>query len=288
MPIYKIEFDIVSLIICCIAFIVFHKQKQMNTNRNTLFYTIIIFISLSAVFSLLNSLALNRLATSSIYFAYITNILYLAFHTHVPFLFCLYIFILTEYRLPNLAVRIILALPWIAFLVLIFGNPFHHALFYFTKNQYHRGSFHLVLYYLTAIYIGIALLVLFLRKRKLNAIEISSFLVALIFPLIAIFLQIFLQGMILENFSLSISVLFLLLIVQNDKNLIDVITGLQNNLAFNIVLRDNLLQKSSFTITFVHSRELKTIQTYLDNNTYNSLLQKISAWFIKKDFIYFL
>mgnify|MGYP000877442837 CR=1 FL=1 len=130
MPIYKIEFDIVSLIICCIAFIVFHKQKQMNTNRNTLFYTIIIFISLSAVFSLLNSLALNRLATSSVYFAYITNILYLAFHTHVPFLFCLYIFILTEYRLPNLAVRIIFALPWIAFLMLIFGNPFHHALFY--------------------------------------------------------------------------------------------------------------------------------------------------------------
>ena len=86
--------------------------------------------------------------------------------------------------------------------------------------------------------------------------------------------------MILENFSLSISVLFLLLIVQNDKNLIDVITGLQNNLAFNIVLRDNLLQKTPFTITFVHSRELKTIQTYLDNNTYNSLLQKISAWFI--------
>lgn len=280
MPIYKIEFDIVSLIISCIAFIVFHKQKQMNTKRNSMFYVIIICISLSAVFSLLNSLALNRLATSSIYFAYITNILYLAFHTHVPFLFCLYIFILTEYSLPNLVVRIIFALPWITFLVLIFGNPFHHALFYFTKNQYHRGSFHLVLYYLTAIYIGIALLVLFLRKRKLNTIEISSFLVALIFPLIAIFLQIFLQGMILENFSLSISVLFLLLIVQNDKNLIDVITGLQNNLAFNIVLRDNLLQKSSFSITFVHSRELKAIQTYLDNDTYNSLLQKISAWFI--------
>ena len=280
MPIYKIEFDIVSLIICCIAFIVFHKQKQMNTNRNTLFYVIIICISLSAVFSLLNSLALNHLATSSIYFAYITNTLYLVFHTHVPFLFCIYIFILTEYRLPNRTVRILFALPWIAFLLLIFGNPFHHALFYFTKNQYHRGPLHLVLYYLTAIYIGIALLVLFLRKRKLNAIEISSFLVALIFPLIAIFLQIFLQGMILENFSLSISVLFLLLIVQNDKNLIDVITGLQNNLAFNIVLRDNLLQKNPFTITFVHSRELKTIQTYLDNDTYNSLLQKISAWFI--------
>jgi Ca2+/Na+ antiporter len=114
MPIYKIEFDIVSLIICCIAFIVFHKQKQMNTNRNTLFYTIIIFISLSAVFSLLNSLALNRLATSSIYFAYITNILYLAFHTHVPFLFCIYIFILTEYRLPNRTVRILFALLFVS------------------------------------------------------------------------------------------------------------------------------------------------------------------------------
>lgn len=278
---YRIEFDIVALFISFITFIVYHRQKQMASKRNSVFYLIIIFISLATLFSLLSSIALNYLGTLPTLFANITNTAYLLFHTHIPFFYCIYIFILTDYRLTNIIQRILFTLPWIALLFLVLGNPFHHALFYFTNSHYHRGTFHLLLYFLSGIYISFSFYVLFRRYKKLNFIELSSFFAALVFPFIAILFQFFLPGMILECFSFSIAALFLLLIVQNDKNLIDPITELKNNFAFDTVLKERLLQKNSFTITLVHSRELKAIQSYLDNNSYNALLKEISDWLLE-------
>lgn len=288
---YRIEFDIVALLINLLTFIVFHKQKQMESKRNTIFYIIIIFITIATIFSLISSLVFNNLDRMPIFLASITNTFYLFFHTSVPLLFCIYVFILTGFRLPNIITRIFFTVPWTILLFLIFGNYSHHFLFSFQTNTYHRGPLHLVLYLISAFYITITLIVLFKRQKKISMIDFSSFIFALIFPIIAVFFQILFPGIILECFSLSISALFLLLIIQNDRNLIDGITELQNNFAFTTVLRDALLEKSPFSITLVYSRELNVIQTYLDNNVYNTLLKEISTWFLgltKKRFHLFI
>lgn len=275
---YRIEFDIVALFICLVTFFVFHKQKQMASKRNDIFYTIIIVISLSTLFSILSSLAFNHLDKVSIFWASSANIIYLIFQTNIPFLFCIYVFILTGFRLPNIFIRILFSIPWVFYYILILGNPFHHLLFYFENNNYYRGPLHLALYAISLFYLIIMLHTLFKRHKKISFVDFSSFVISLFLPLIAIIFQFFLRGIILECFAFSISALFLLLIVQNDRNLIESITGLQNNFAFTTVLRDRLLQKTPFAITLVHSREFKSLQFYLDNNSYNNILIQISSW----------
>lgn len=63
-------------------------------------------------------------------------------------------------------------------------------------------------------------------------------------------------------------------------SIIEPTVGLKNSFAFDTILKDRLLQSSPFSIIILHSQDLKTIQTYLDNESYNALLKNIVAWLL--------
>ncbi len=276
---YRIEFDIVAILLCFLTLTIFYLQKQVRNRRSKIFCALLWTVTGSATFSLLSSIALNALHSGATGPAVVYTTIYLLFHVTIPFIFCLYIFSLTDVFLSSNITRSLFVLPWSLLLVLIVLNSQYGFLFYINENHHYvRGPAYILLYLVASVYLVMMLYVLVRKHRKLLRLETFSFTASLVFPFFAILLQICFPGLILECFAFSLVLLFLLLTVQNNLDLLDGITGLYNRSTFLIYLKDYFLRKSVFSLVLVRSRELHTLQTFIDNYTLNRLLHSISGW----------
>lgn len=278
---YRIEFDLVAILLCVLTLIIFYQQKQVRNRRSQVFCVLLWTITGSATFSLLSSIALNTLPTGSVSSAVVYTTIYLLFQVTIPFLFCMYIFILCEMYISSRILRTLFVLPWFILLILIVLNVRFGLFFYINDDRmYVRGPAHLILYLISALYLVLVLHVLVRKQRKLLRLEVYAFVAAIFFPLVAVWIQITIPGLILECFAFSLVLLFLLLTIQNNLDFLDGITGLYNHSAFLMYLKDYFLRSNVFSLVLIRSRELQTLQTYLDNNTLNRLLHAISGWLL--------
>lgn len=276
---YRLEYDIVALLICVLTLVIFYVQRQVRNRRSKVFHVLLWTIAGSTFFSLLSSIALNALPEGSVVPAILLTTCYLVFHVSIPVLFCLYLLTLTDRFLTGILYRIVFILPWVFLIGFIVLNMRYGFMFFFNdSNRYERGPSHTILYLVSIWYLGVILSILVRNYRKMLRVEIVATTASLIFPGIAILIQISVPGMILECFAFALVALFLLLTVQNNEDFIDGITGLYNRAIFLVHLKDNFLRKHDFSVVLVRSRELDSLETYLDNTTHNRLLHSISGW----------
>lgn len=276
---YQIEFDVVAIFLCSLALTVFYLQKQFSNRRSKLFLFMLWVILGNSIFSLINSLAFNSLHFSGGLLIEPVITVYLIFNMSIPVLFCLYLFALVNVNLTNKLFRVLFFLPWFLIVVIIFLNPMNNVLFFVdSAGSYSSGIGHNVLYFVPVFYFSNSFFFLILKRKEFLRKELKAYLISLCFPFAAFFLQVAIQGLSIESFAVSLAVLFLLLTIQNTRDLIDGVTGLYNRETFLLYLQDYFLRKYEFSFIMVRSRELHVLQRYLNNRTYNRLLHSISAW----------
>ncbi len=278
---YRLEYDIVAFLAGILTLVIFYAQRQARNRRSRVFHMLLWVITGGTFFSLLSSVALNSLPDGRNLTALLFPTLFLVFHITIPVLFCLYLLALTDHSRPGALFRTAFFLPWGLLFVFVLLNVSHGFIFFISEsNRYESGPAHFTLYLVSMCYIAIIVLILVRNFRKMLRYEIVASMAALVFPLIAILIQFFVPGLILENFAFAIVALFFLLTVQNNADSIDGITGLYNRETFLIHLKDSFLRKHSFSVVLVRSRELDSLGAYLDNYTYNRLLRSLSGWFM--------
>lgn len=276
---YRLEFDIVAILVCFLTLVIFYAQRQVRNRRSSMFHMLLWTIAGSTFFSLLSSIALNSLPEGPVLPATLFSTCYLVFHISIPVLFCLFILALTDHFLTGSLSRTFFLIPWGLLMVLILLNSRYGILFSINESRrYERGPGHLVLYLVSMYYMVVILATLVRNYRKMLRIEIIASTAALTFSFIAMLIQITVPGAILESFVFALVALFLLLTVQNNEDSIDGITGLYNRATFLVRLKENFLRKNSFSVILVRSRELDSLETYLDNNMHNRLLHSIAGW----------
>ena len=169
---YRIEFDLVAILLCVLTLIIFYQQKQVRNRRSQVFCVLLWTITGSAMFSLLSSIALNTLPTGSVSSAVVYTTIYLLFQVTIPFLFCVYIFILSEIYISSRIFRTLFVLPWFFLLIAIVLNVRFGLFFYINDDRmYVRGPAHLILYLISALYLVLELHVLVRKQRKLLRLE---------------------------------------------------------------------------------------------------------------------
>ncbi len=276
---YRLEFDIVAILLCALTLTIFYAQRQVRNRRSRLFHILLWTITGSTFFSLLGSIFLNALPDIQVFPVIMVNTAYLLFHVSIPVLFCLYLLTLTDRFLTRPVYRILFFLPWAVLLVLIITNIRYGIVFRFNElNRYERGPAHLVLYLVSSFYLLVLLVVLVRSYRSMLRFEVVAAVTSVLFLYAAMLIQNTVPGMIIECFSVALAALFLLLTVQNNEDSIEGITGLYNRTTFLVYLKDYFLRKQVFSLVLVRSRELDSLEPYLDNNTHNRLLHSISGW----------
>ncbi len=214
---------------------VFRKMTKGRTNVIFLLLTGTAFLTvLSELFSRfsMNAFPLSetqvKIVKAADYVYFITrnasNLIYIYFIFSVT---------RTWYRIRALWKKLVIAIPFIAVLVMLAFNEYNGYVFTVTAERgYDRGSRILVLYLLAMIYFAFGTIYVTLCRHLLDRGEWTVMITMYASNLVAVLVQLFYPKMLVECYFTSISILFIVLFVQRPEKQVDMSTGLPGYRAF--------------------------------------------------------
>lgn len=276
---YLIHFDIAAILIIITAIPFYISHQKYAVRGSFQFFLLMISIAASGIFSLITSIAINRLSENIVLLTFILTEIFYIIQNTMPFLMTMYLLtVFFPKGIPRFFKIFITALWGIAIL-LILSNFFVRSLFYITPDlSYKFGILRPILYGISIVYFLISILSLHKATGHLGGRKSFIFLLVLILPLIAIVLQKAFPGFVLETFSAAISILFILLTVQNSNELKDRRSDLPGRLYILSKIEHVLNLKSQCSLLILNNRSIEKFRTILAPNVYDSLYQAYIHW----------
>lgn len=246
---YKIEYEVCAVLIIAILLISFYAKKKISVFQNIIF-RLLLWVSFFAVICDIFAVLWQRNmlnGVDNIYpmWVYIVNeYFYFIAHNLTAFLYLFYIFSVLNLNMTKRRYWIPLYLPILVDLTLILLTPLNGYAFYFSRDgMYNRGRFLFVLYGIAAYYLlaGVFLIIRYWRHiPAFKRFALSSFA---IFAMAAVTAQGLYPGVLVENFCISLCLLFIYLTIQKPEELLDHLTGLLNKTAFQTISALNISKK---------------------------------------------
>lgn len=276
---YLIEFDAIALAIILVAMYFYYTRKRIKDGRGRKFEVLLITVALDTIAGIASSLLLNALPRMSHLAALSVNTLFYLTHSTVPLLFAAYIVDLCAWWPRSRKLAALFYLPWALSLALVALNAASPFIFDISSDglYLHLPAFPII-YASPLFYIALIIVSILKPRSDLSRHQRVSFIAAILLPIGAIGTQNLIPGLMLESFSCALGALFAFLTIQNTDELIDGQTGLFNRGAFISSVRDRFSRKGTFHVIAIHSRELITLQDFLDINEYERMLRSFSSW----------
>lgn len=257
---YVVHFDIVAVILSLLTFYIYYRQKRTASIQSRHFILVIYALIGSSITGVISSLYINALPEASHFIVLLSVYIFYFIHNTVSICIAGYLFSISSIRLTRTRRKIMFLLPWIFSMSLIAGNPLHNSIFFIDQNSvYQHGPLLSLLYISNFIYMLIIIWAIFLRKNRISRLHKLTYAGAILLPILGIIIQNSVDGVVLEIFATSISMLFILLTIQNVDELKDSQTGLYNREAFNSFLEEFFDYHRLFTVIFHWSPFLSSL-----------------------------
>lgn len=255
--IYYIEINLV----CIIILLLFQSQQRYKAEQFSnirMVFSQIIWATIILCFADMISGSIKGYVfpTASVILE-IFNLIFFEMITIISYLWLIYVLlkINTTKKLYR-GKKILYALPLIIFSVVVLTNPVTHVLFAIDENNnYFRNNgviLHWIVtwfYLFTATYMTARAIIK--EKNKLRRQEILPLLYFIIAPAVASMLQMFFYGISSIQVGITIAIVTICIVMQNNQVLTDALTGLNNRRGFDNYLEEHMLHHSELPITLL-------------------------------------
>lgn len=276
---YVIDFDIVGAAISLLSLYLFYLRKNISTKQSDRFALLIWAMLGSSVFSALSSLSINMIPVCPISPVIALTTFFLLFHNSLSVLTTFYLLSFTVAPVVRLKGSVAFFTPIVISFLLILTNPLSRLVFFVDDaGVYRHGPAFVALYIIATGYFLLGLFAVILPKKLPSRAQRYAFFSAILLPLIAMFIQNKLSGIMLECFAGSIGTLVVLLTIQNGNELIDGSTGFFTRETFSQFLQQALSRKEKFTVLVVHAREIPSFQGIFDSVSYGKIVHAFDSW----------
>lgn len=276
---YLIDFDVIALLIALVSLYFFYSKKRIADRRGKRFEMLIVIVTIDAAVGIASSLAINALPGANPHAVIAAVTAFYVTHNSVPMLFAGYIMEVCAWWPPSRAKRAVFYVPWAVAMALTAVNLPTGILFSVdAAGSYVHGPAYTVIYTLTVLYFVLFIASVVRPHSAISRNQRTSFAGAIALAIIAVAVQNVIPGLMLEGFACSLGVLFAFLTIQNTDELIDGQTGLFNREAFFAYAGEAFSRKTPFSVIVAHSRELPSLQEFLDINGYERMLRSFTAW----------
>lgn len=225
-----VYYDIAAGFIQTLNLYLFYSRSRLFIAR-TRNFAVLLWVSLGATLSdvlgVVTYWDVHRYPLAAIY---AINVLFYVLQNTIPPVFALFVLSIGGRQRQTGAIgRLSFYLPWAAGMGLILSTPWTGIAFRFDPSlQYARGPALPALYGIAVLYIVIGLASLYRdRKRITHDIRLAVFLF-LPFVTVPVVIQYFLPELLIQNFGIAVSELFILLTIQDFGRYLDRSTGLFN------------------------------------------------------------
>lgn len=278
--IYNIDFDICALFISGFSVFFVLYKKKLRKYQNKVFFFILVSVFLTVIFDITSSVANSYPDRYSDVLKDFLNYNFLIIHNLFPISFAWYT--LTVFGLHHHVSgkkMVLYSVPFLGNLLLFALNPFTHCFFYYDQyGIYTHGSLFPYLYACAFAYLLTTAAFIVKYGRSISRFKCYALLLFLFSGLVAVLIEMLHPALLLELYFESISLLGIMLTIENEDELLNGITGVYNRKAFQTDSRILLKNHVSSTLLVVKLSNLNYYSAMLGIDATNNLLRSIVQW----------
>ena len=232
---YNINFDLCAIVINTFLIYILVNRKDMSRNYNKVFLVQMVCALLSCVFDILSATAIMNKNFSRLAIASFTSF-YNLFHSFIPFMYVLYVILLTGVILKekNEKIRIFcVSIPMIIIVGLLSVNGIYHFVFSIDDNlEYHREPMLYFIYICAFLYIIQGVYYLIRYGAAISSKKKLSIYLLIVFSIGSIIFQAFFPSILIELFAEAITSCGILFFTEDGVDVKKPITSIYNKTAF--------------------------------------------------------
>lgn len=282
--IYNIHYDVCAIAISMFSIVFALVKKGFRQRQNQILLVLFCMTLLTAFFDVVSAVANSYIEQWSDGARYALNYIYLGLQNIMPYLVCCYVVCVVglTYRLGRKSETryfAILSIPWICCILLLVSNPIAHFVFYFDENRVYKHGLGMYILYAIALIYLIYSFVLLIRygHRAVKSAKIMIMALDTV-SVLAVIVQMFYPSMLIQLAVESLCLLGLLVSVDNEAEIVDVVTNCYNKQRF---IRDSILgleNEAHYEVIIIKLPNLSSYNASIGVSEVNKVLRSVGTW----------
>lgn len=274
-----VSFDIAAIVIFSILIFSVITRGMIKTKETITFVAFLAVALVTALLSLICTIADNYLSLLPETVRFVLNGLYLLARTVVGPFYCFYVLSIADiwhkFKRKKL-IRLILQIPYLAICYLIIQNIWNHNVYYFNRvGKYNRGRLFYLLYPLATTYIIFALYIVFRYRRSVMSRKMLAIASVIPFSLVSVMIQYYIQNSNVEMFATAIACFIIAITAQKPEDIIDKLSGIGNFKAYGEDIKRGFYNEKPMKIIVVDINNFATISSMVGFETANKIVRNI-------------
>lgn len=283
---YNINFCIISAAYLFITAFFYGRQARIPNRRSVLFDAMLWCGVISLILDIVAAVTDHYSFMWPSWLLYIINIVFLLSVQVSGVLFFYYSISLTgTYQRMGTWLRALIILPFASVALLILSSIFtKNGIFYLDENNaYHHGSLHIMLYAVMAFYLICSLVIVLVRRRRLQKLKLYVTLAFLLTTLTAMLIQLNNPYLLVNSTANAFALTLIYHILEAPSNHVDALTGVLNRSALSSMLRDTFDEGERCTLLVYSLNSLHLINHSLGMKGGDAVLAAF-ADYLKKEY----
>ena len=273
-----VSYDISALAILMVLLFVWHMRRTAADKVSTKLVDLILVTSFVAVLDI-NANANNGMI-DHVEINYICSGLYHILRNVTFYIYVRYIILIIgiQHKYPYRILNIAKYMPIVAMVLIAVSTPFTHFFYYYDdKNTYMRGEGFLFIYFLSFLYAVSAFYFIVRNMSIIGKRKALSLASCAIFSLGASVIQFSRPYIVIDIFGFALSILFIVLFIDNPADRIDNNSSLLNGQAYYNDLRTIFFTNRPVDIIHINNTNHRAIEEMLDYGSFYKLISDIGA-----------
>ena len=158
-------------------------------------------------------------------------------------------------------------------------TPFIGFYYYFQDGVYHQGRGASFGYFYLMLFFALNLAMLIARRKVINMREKNIIYFYSTAAFIAIIVQYCHREILLSSFGNTVIIIMVYLSLQNPNDFLDTVTGIGNEAALELQLKDALMRYQEGTVVIVRIRQYQQMGILFGTENFNMLMAELGQYF---------
>lgn len=282
--IYNIHYDVCAIAISLFSIVFALTKKGYRQRQNQILLALFGVTLLTAFFDIISAVANSNAEQWSESVRYVLNYSYLGLQNIMPYLICCYVacVIGITYRVgrkKETGFFVVLSIPWIICILLLVSNPISHFVFYFDENDVYQHGFGMyALYAIALLYLIYSFVLLIHYGHRAVKIAKTMIMVFDFVSVLAVVAQMIFPNLLIQLAVESLCLLGLLVSVDNEAEIVDVVTTCYNKQRF---VRDSILgleNEANYEVIIIKLPNLSSYNASIGVSEVNKVLRAVGLW----------
>ncbi len=277
-----IVFLFCTLVLSVSCVVYFLSRKQLLKAQSKVFLSILVFVSFSAAVDIVSNYIENRYIAAGNLFTtqYITQVLYLMAHQTLAPLFALYIMMVNGVGVKRgKGFLILFLLPMFFAVFMVMTNPFTEWVFYYDDyRKFQRSAGELVIYVISGAYLFVSMVFMVHYRKAVSGGTNLALWYFFSFTIAGIVVQALHPELKVELFAESISLLGVMLTVENDDEFIDSASKVYNRQAFQSDNVRLIHTGHKYAVVCLNMTNMRFYTRMLEYNDMTEVIRLMTQW----------